>query len=254
MKIGLQTNVFTSEMHQQKFAEMLATIKHTGYDGFEIGVQRVDLSDAAQFRAQVADAGLETAGIHTHFRLDQPDWIDGAEAYVQRSAEFAAAVNAPYLPMSGRRMIKTDEQLALMADLLNNFGRIAATNGLRFCYHHHDWELADDWRELRFLMANTDPDYVGILSDIGWIIKAGQTISDVLDAYGNRIVTFHVKDAPADGWFTELGKGIVPLDEFFDKLPTVNPDWLIVERDEPLEHAEQSATACRDHLRTTFGV
>lgn len=254
MKIGLQSNVFTSDIHQNRFAEMLATIKQTGYDGFEIGVQRVDLTNATGFRQMVADAGLETAAIHTHFLLDEPGWTAGALDYVRRSAEFTATVGAPYMPMSGRRMEKTDAQLDLMAKLLNQFGAIASEHGLRFCYHHHDWELVDDWRELRFLMSNTDPAHVGILSDIGWIVKAGQRISDVIDVYGDRIVYFHVKDAPANGWFTELGKGIVPLDAFVAKLPAVNPAWLMVERDEPLEGAEQSARECRTYLQATFGI
>lgn len=254
MKVGLQTNVFTGEMHTDQFPKMLQTIKETGYDGFEIGVQRVDLSDAAGFARMVQDAGLEVASIHTHLRLDDADWLVDPAGYLERSAEFAAAVGATYLPMSGRRMDKTDEQLDLMVDLLNRFGPIAQAAGLRFCYHHHDWEFADNGREIDFLMEKTDADTVKILSDIGWIIKAGRTISDVIDTYGDRIEYFHVKDTPADGWFTELGKGIVPIDEFVGKLDQVNPEWLMVERDEPLEQAAESARECRNYLKDNFGI
>lgn len=233
---------------------MLATIKAAGYDGFEIGIQRVDREKTAVFSQMVAAAGLETMGIHTHLRLNQPDWLANADSYMQQAVEFTAAVGAPYMPISGPRMDKTAAQLAQMADLLNSFGRHASAAGLRFCYHHHEWELANNWHELRFLMDNTDPTHVGLLSDIGWIVKAGESITAVIEAYADRIAYFHVKDAPADGWFTELGKGIVPLDEFASKLALVNPDWLVVERDEPLAHAAQSARESRDHLRNWFSI
>lgn len=254
MKVGLQTNVFTADMHQQHFAQMLATIKAAGYDGFEIGIQRVDLAKTAVFAQMVADAGLETAAIHTHFRLNQPEWLATADDYIKQAIDFTAAVGAPYMPMSGSRMEKTDEQMVTMAKLLNKFGRLANAAGLRFCYHHHEWEFAEDWRELRFLMDNTDTAHVSILADIGWIVKAGEQVAEVMETYASRIAYFHVKDAPADGWFTELGKGIVPLDTFVGKLGLVNPQWLVVERDEPLEQAEQSSRASRDYLRQTFGI
>ena len=258
MKVGLQTNVFTADMHQHHFAKMLAMIKATGYDGLEIGIQRVGLDGSsattAVFAQMVADAGLETAAIHTHFRLNQPDWVANADTYIKQAIDLTTMVGAPYMPMSGSRMDKTDAQLATMANMLNEFGRQATAAGLQFCYHHHDWELANDWHEMRFLMDNTDPANVHILCDIGWVVKAGQSISTFLNSYGPRIAYFHVKDAPADGWFTELGKGIVPLDEFVNKLDAVNPSWLVVERDAPHEHAEQSARESRDYLRNTFSI
>ncbi len=254
MKIGLQTNLFTDEMHQHHFPELLTTIKVTGYDGFEIGVQRVDVTKSAEITQQIKAVGLEVAGVHTGLQLDNRDWLAGADAYVQRSAEFAAAVGATFVGMSGRRIDKTEAQLVEMVEMLNRFGSVVRSLGMDFCYHHHDWEFADDWHELRFLIENTDPAHVGILSDIGWIVKANQNISAVLDRYGDRISHFHVKDVPPEGWFTELGRGIVPLDEFVGKLAQVKPGWLIVERDEALENSAESAQESRDYLRSNFGI
>ncbi|MEM7113371.1 MAG: sugar phosphate isomerase/epimerase [Chloroflexota bacterium] len=254
MKVGLQTNVFTADMHQHHFAAILATIKATGYDGLEIGIQRVDQSKVGVFAQMVADAGLETAAIHTHFRLNQPEWVATADTYIKQAIDLTATVGATYMPMSGSRMDKTDAQLATMADMLNDFGRQAAAAGLKFCYHHHEWEFANDWHEMNFLMNNTNPAHVSILCDIGWVIKAGQSISHFIDTYGSRIAYFHVKDVPADGWFTELGKGIVPLDEFVHKLDATTPSWLVVERDAPLEHAEQSSRESRTYLQEKFNI
>ena len=87
------------------------------------------------------------------------------------------------------------------ADLFNKFGKQVAEAGMVFGYHNHsaefkkyDGQTAFDW-----LFANTDPKFVKIELDVGWVAVAEHDPVALLNKYQDRVVALHVKDVGKRG-------------------------------------------------------
>lgn len=87
------------------------------------------------------------------------------------------------------------------ADLFNKFGKQVAEAGMVFGYHNHsaefkkyDGQTAFDW-----LFANTDPEFVKIELDVGWVVVAEEDPVALLNKYEDRVIALHVKDVGKRG-------------------------------------------------------
>ncbi len=82
------------------------------------------------------------------------------------------------------------------ADLFNKFGKQVKDAGMTFGYHNHYTEFKKFGDKMAYteLMANTDPNYVKIEMDIGWVVAARQDPMALLSKYKGRVVALHVKD------------------------------------------------------------
>jgi sugar phosphate isomerase/epimerase len=252
-RIGIQTNVWSDERHRD-LPNVLAEIQGAGYEGFEIGAHRFDLSRPDLLFGQAMHYRQSIVALHAHGELHNSQWFTAAvRAHLERVAVVASEVVAPHLTISGKpNDRKSDDELRVAAETLNRIGAIAQQQGVRLCYHNHYWEIADNARELRHFVAHTDPTLVSFALDVGWVHRGGQNIGAIVTELLPRIAYFHVKDYRGDQ-FTELGKGVVPFNELFDALRD-KACWLIVERDEALPHAFESARECREYLRQTFNI
>ena len=254
LKIAIQTNVWSDEIHRTNFTGMLAEIAAAGYQGIEIGAHRLDLERPALFKTQLEAHGLEPAGLHTHGALFDAAELGGTVSRVERAAAFAAAVGAPFVLISGKPLPgKTPAQQAQETAALQQCGRLCQAHGRRLCYHNHYWEVEHDYRELRFLLENTDPALVGLALDVGWVQRAGGRPAEAVRRFNQRIDYLHlkdfrVKDFASDTW-TELGDGYVDFPGVFAAIEGRSLPWAAVERDEVLPHAAQSSRSSRDYLR-----
>lgn len=109
------------------------------------------------------------------------------------------------------------EEMDRLADLFNTLGRQFRSQGLMFAYHNHHVEFFEVAGEIpyHYIMANTDPQFVRCELDIGWLALAGVDYLEVLDDFGNRTVSCHLKDfngqRPADmGDFLQAAGNLVP--------------------------------------------
>jgi sugar phosphate isomerase/epimerase len=92
------------------------------------------------------------------------------------------------------------EQMARLAERLNQAGRDYRANGLGFGYHNHHIEFleVEETVPFEYLMANTDPELVKIELDVGWLAVAGVDPVEYLHRYAGRVIGCHLKDyAPA---------------------------------------------------------
>ena len=90
------------------------------------------------------------------------------------------------------------------ADLFNKFGKQVSDAGMTFGYHNHSAEFKkfDGQTAFDFLFANTDPKFVKIELDVGWVVVAQQDPIAILNKYKDRVIALHVKDVgkrAADG-------------------------------------------------------
>lgn len=91
---------------------------------------------------------------------------------------------------------KTQDQVLLMAERINSRGKKFHDLGLGFAYHNHHMEFAeiDGKTILETIMENSDPEYVKLELDLGWVAVADKKPLEVLKQYEKRVIGCHMKD------------------------------------------------------------
>jgi sugar phosphate isomerase/epimerase len=82
-------------------------------------------------------------------------------------------------------------------DDFNKFGKILKDQyGLTFIYHNHGFEFQPykDGTLYDYLVTQTNPKYVSLELDILWAFFPGQDPAAMLNKYGSRYKTMHLKD------------------------------------------------------------
>lgn len=259
MKIAIQSNAWSNEMHSNHLPQMLAEIAQAGYQGVEIGAHRLDQDHPEFFVQLLKENGLELAGIHTHGELFNPEAMQEAMPRIRKAVEYAAAVNSPLVMFSGKaKPGKTEADQAHEAKMLDQIGETVHHHGMTLCYHNHYWEIEHKQKELRYLCEHTNPGLVSLVMDVGWVHRAGGRPEEVIPEFLPRIRSFHfkdfrVKDAANDTW-TELGQGYVDFPRILDVIRGKGDFWIIVERDEPMPDAAESARISARYLKNLLSV
>ena len=251
MPLAIQTNAWLDKLHRSDLPSIVEQIARAGYDALEIGAQRLNLDDPDGFLMLMNQHGLSVAGIHTGGEIYTPAEMHARQDFFESAARFARAVNAPCVLLSGKPKEggKTEADLSAEVDSIQWVADICQAQGLPLNFHTHNWELADDLREIRHLVAHTDPQKVSLCLDIGWVQRAGYDPLKVVAEFYPRIRYLHLKDTVDDHW-TEVGSGTVDFRALLDDLNRRGfSGQLTVERDEELENAFESAKTSRDYLR-----
>jgi sugar phosphate isomerase/epimerase len=112
------------------------------------------------------------------------------------------------------------------AEQFNQLGRQFKSEGIHFGYHNHTPEfrdLGDGSNGYDVLLKDTDPAYVTLELDCGWVTAAGKDPVAYLTQHAGRISMLHVKDlkppvagkAPGERVSTILGKGTIDYKPIF---------------------------------------
>jgi sugar phosphate isomerase/epimerase len=259
MKIAIQSNTWSNEIHTHQLGQMLAEIAAAGYQGVEIGAHRLDQDHPEVLTQSLQENGLELAGIHTHGELFSAEAMQAAMPRILQAIEFAAAVKSPNVMFSGKiKPGKTDSDQAHEAQMLNQIGEIVHQHGMNLCYHNHYWEIEHQQKELHYLVEHTNPEYVSLLLDVGWVHRAGARPEEVIPEFLPRIRAFHfkdfrVKDAVNDTW-TELGQGYVNFPQIWELIRGKGDYWIIVERDETMPNPAESAQISARYLKNLLAA
>lgn len=251
MSLAIQTNVWFDRLHRSDLPRIVEQIARAGYDALEIGGQRLNLDAPDAFLALTTQHRLAIAGIHTGGEIYTFAEMRARKDFFESAIRFARNVNASCVLLSGKPKEggKTDADLATEVDSLNWVADLCQSQGMPLNFHTHNWELADDLRELRFLTANTDPEKISLCLDIGWVQRAGYDPLKLVDEFYPRIRYLHLKDTLEDR-FTEVGRGTVDFRALLSDLKRRGfSGQLAVERDEELENAFESARISREALR-----
>ena len=263
-----QVYVFTQELGRRKVPladgidEIFATTKDAGYHGIELM--------STLFTPQLAERTIESA--HKH-GIDVPiTYCFGAMHTPDRSlktiqnvlgvAEIAAkagtvAININPDPI-GRP--KTDPELATQAAGLNDLGKALRTRGQKLLVHHHNPEMADNAREWRYNLANTDPALVWMCLDTHWMFRGGQQYMTLVREAGGRTGAFHLRNSENGTWLESLGPGDLDYTQLaaYLKQQKLNP-WLVVELayEEKTPHTRplgENLRMGREYAERIFGV
>ena len=142
------------------------------------------------------------------------------------------------------------EDVLATAETLNRLGKLSVKNGTGPIFGHNhraefttkyideegDGTLKSAWQ---LLVENTDPRYVDFQLDVGWATIAGEDAAALIEQYGDRISSLHVKDAivtvPDQQWQqVTVGQGDVDWKAVFEAAQG-NVRLYTVEQDPPVE-------------------
>jgi inosose dehydratase len=99
---------------------------------------------------------------------------------------------------------KTDAELAVEADSLNRMGRALSQGGFALRVHHHTPQLENNAREWRYILHNTDPEFVHICVDVDWAYQGGFEPLAFLEDVGGRLQELHVRSTKDKLWLEDL--------------------------------------------------
>lgn len=167
---------------------------------------------------------------------------------------------------------KMDEvEWYLLVEGLNRLGRKAKEMGITLTYHHHMGTVIQTEEEIDRLMAETDPDAVGLLFDTGHLAYCEIDPVSVVEKHGSRIGHVHLKDIRREridrnwkghgsflegvraGTFTVPGDGDLDFTPIFAALERCGYEgWMVVEAEQdpavanPLEYAMKGRAYIRE--------
>jgi sugar phosphate isomerase/epimerase len=117
----------------------------------------------------------------------------------QKAVDQAKTYGAKYIvcfwiPHNGTDFTIEDTKKAV--DVFNNAGKIAAQNGLQFCYHPHGYEFRpyNNGTLFDYMAQQLNPKWANFEMDVFWIKHPGQDPVALLKKYPKRFPLMHLKD------------------------------------------------------------
>ena len=189
---------------------VLSALRDSGYDYLENFMDSNNPDSVLKYADRCRAKGLVPVSLYSGGRLHD----EKAKQVVERLLKAALACKtAGFQVLScnpdpiGRE--KTDEELKNQAAALTDLGQGLKQLGLQLGIHHHLPELKSNGRELHYVFRHTAPELVGFCYDVHWVWKGGIPVADALKEYGNRVVTWHIRQSRQKVWIEDLDTGDV---------------------------------------------
>jgi len=192
----------------------MSALRDCGYDYLEGFMNVAQPEENAQFAEQLRAKGLQPVSMYTGARLHEADKAGAEVAKILAAANVCQQAGFQVISCNpnpiGRE--KTDEELKTQVAALSDLGHGFNALGLRLGIHHHMPEMANNAREFHYNFQHTRPEVVGFCYDVHWVWKGGVMPMDALKEYGNRVVTWHLRQSRDGVWWEDLDTGDVDYD------------------------------------------
>lgn len=180
---------------------------------------------ASQVKQAMQQAGLHCVSAHYSYN-DLHDQVDQIVAFMKEIGARYIICSYPGHHGGGHGSTFTLEEWRWNADQFNQIGKKVHAAGLKFGYHNHTMEFHKEDGVVPYdeLMRLTDPEYVTMEMDLGWVVVGGGNPIELLHRYASRISMLHVKDfkyIPKQGSIrnpppsTALGRGSIDYRPIF---------------------------------------
>lgn len=212
--------------------EVIAGAQRYGYDGVELRLLDGEVittalpqAERTRVREAFAAAGLPICCLDSSLRIATGVAPEETAREIRDFLALAAELGAPMIRVFGGEWpagLSEEQVFDAAADLLNAVAPDAERLGVAITLETHD-TLASS-RTVAEILRRVPNRFVGALWDTHHPYRMGESPDQVIDALGERILHFHVKDARRNdaartGWdLVLLGEGEVPVR---DSLTTV---------------------------------
>lgn len=172
-------------------------LRNIEVDNGVIKIAEAYAAKPAEFRDRMTELNLQLVGVNQPYQFADPTTAAAIKEKNTLVGKFLADVGATYLgwegglaPGSTEERVEVEDQMRQVARLANEEGRrIKEQYGIRFTYHTHSTF------GFRRLMDLTNPAYVSLNTDLGWLMARGNGDAlEILHAYRARLMTIHFKD------------------------------------------------------------
>ncbi|MBI4876812.1 MAG: sugar phosphate isomerase/epimerase [Acidobacteria bacterium] len=216
-KVAAQVYVWTQVFAARKkplidgLSEVFETTRKAGYRRMEL-VSSFVLGEALpRTKELIRKHGIQIPIVYHGGALHEPAAADKAISELLDVAGAAKSIGATILEANPnpkpKREAKTDAELEVQARSINRLAETLSKRGMKLILHHHDPEMANDAREWRHILRNTDPQRVGLCIDYDWVLQAGQEPFALLKEAGPRVESFHLRNARNRVWTQSAGEG-----------------------------------------------
>jgi len=196
---------------QLNLDEVISALRDTGYDYLEYYLNVNKPEENARFADQLRSKGLQPVSLYTGARLHERDKSKEVVAQVLAAAKVAQESGFRVISCNadpiGRE--KTEEELQTQAAALAELGKGLNRLGMKLGMHQHLPEMANHGREFHYVFDHTPPEVVGWCYDVHWVWKGGVMPLDALKQYGERVVTWHLRQSRDGIWWEDLDTGDV---------------------------------------------
>jgi inosose dehydratase len=190
---------------------VISALRDAGYDYLESFMNSEHPEENAKFADQLKSKGLQPVSMYTGARLHEAGKSDEVVEKLLQAAKVCQQAGFKVISCNadpiGRE--KTEDELKNQVAALTRFGEGLNALGMKLGVHHHMPEMANHAREFHYNFQHTKPDVVGFCYDVHWVWKGGVQPLDALKAYGERVVTWHIRQSRNGIWWEELDSGDV---------------------------------------------
>jgi inosose dehydratase len=189
--------------------EALSAIRDCGYDYAEGSLDASRLENNQRFAEQLRARGMRPVSLYSGGRLHEADKANGTVARLLAAAK--AAHDAGFFILNcnpdpiGRE--KTDAELMIQARALGKLGAGLKDMGMRLGIHHHTPEMRNGAREFHHNFRENLVGEVDFCYDVHWVYRGGVAPAAALSDYGDRVVSWHLRQSRNQIWWEDLASG-----------------------------------------------
>lgn len=191
--------------------EVLSALRDTGYDYLENFLEVARPEENGRFAERLKTKGLQPVSLYIGARLHEAAPAKVVVEKILAAARISHQAGFRVLSCNadpiGRE--KTEQELANQASALSDLGAGLNSLGMKLGVHQHLPEMANHGREFHYDFDHTNPSVVDWCYDVHWVWKGGVPPLEALRQYGERVVTWHLRQSRNGIWWEDLDTGDV---------------------------------------------
>jgi sugar phosphate isomerase/epimerase len=179
----------------------------------------------AEMKKICTDLGMTLRSGHVHYDDKWQQTIDDA---AESGQEYLIV---SVMPEKGQ----TVDNYKHTAEVFNKAGEAAKKSNISFGYHNHDSEFEKDNGKVLYdvLLENTNPEFVKMEMDLGWVIVTGNDPLAYFEKYPGRFPLWHLKDMDLkEKHSVEFGKGSLDVKKMLENSKKAGMKYFFVEQEE----------------------
>jgi inosose dehydratase len=189
--------------------DVISALRDTGYDYLEANLDVSRPDENGHFAEQLKAKGLQPVSLYAGARLHEADKAAEVVSRIVTAAKVCSQAGFQVLSCNadpiGRE--KTEQELSTQAAALTELGEGLNGLAMRLGVHQHMPEMANNAREFHYTFGHSKPEVVGWCYDVHWVWKGGVLPLDALREYGDRVVTWHLRQSRNGVWCEQLDTG-----------------------------------------------
>lgn len=198
---------------EEKMPAIMGEVAAAGFTGIETMAALLATPEARDaHRRGLHESGLDYLGMS-----DAGDYWDPAQRqqtldHLGEVLGVCAELGGVHLGLSANpvpQRDKTGDDYDQQAETFRAIARLAHDYDVRVNLHTYSRDAADDFREVREMVARLRPEDLQLGPDLAWLSHGGGNPVEFVRRFGNRIIFCHVRDRRENNqWAEALGEGV----------------------------------------------